>query len=109
MVLAGQGAEGQSGRAAGVGEYGPVLGCGGRLRAGFDGYKGHTAIDGIATFGTLCADCPLAAACTTSAAGRRIRIGRYEAELTRARITQQDPAWRADIGPPVQRWNASSA
>jgi hypothetical protein len=51
---------------------------------------------GIAAFGTVCADCPLAAACTTSAAGRRIRIGRYEAELTRARTTQQNPAWRAE-------------
>ena len=51
---------------------------------------------GIAAFGTLCADCPPAAACTTSAAGRRITIGRYEAELTRARTTQQNPAWRAE-------------
>ena len=61
---------------------------------------------GIAAFGTLCADCPLAAGCTTSAAGRRIRIGRYEAELTRARTTQQNPAWRAEyraIRPKVER------
>jgi hypothetical protein len=51
---------------------------------------------GMATFGTACAGCPLAAQCTTSSAGRRIRIGRYEAELVRARATQQDPAWRAE-------------
>ena len=31
MVLDGEGTEGQSGRAAGLGEYGRVLGCGGRL------------------------------------------------------------------------------
>ena len=33
LVLAGERAEGQSGRAGGVGEYGRVLGCGGRLSA----------------------------------------------------------------------------
>jgi hypothetical protein len=31
--------------------------------------------------------------CTGSAAGRTIRIGRYEAELARARAAQADPAW----------------
>jgi len=51
---------------------------------------------GIASFGTACADCPLAAQCTTAASGRRIRIGPHEAELVRARATQQDPAWRAE-------------
>lgn len=28
--------------------------------------------------------------------GRTITIGRYEAELVRARTTQSDPAWRVD-------------
>jgi hypothetical protein len=50
----------------------------------------------IASFGTACAGCPLAAGCTTAASGRRIRIGPHEAELVRARATQQDPAWRAE-------------
>ena len=51
---------------------------------------------GTAAFGTACAGCPLAAQCTTAKTGRTISIGRYEAELTRARATQQDPAWRAE-------------
>ena len=51
---------------------------------------------GTAAFAGACAGCPLAAACTTAKAGRTISIGRYEAELTRARATQQDPAWRAE-------------
>jgi Transposase domain (DUF772). len=51
---------------------------------------------GTAAFGTACAGCPLAAGCTTAKTGRTISIGRYEAELTRARTTQQDPAWRAE-------------
>jgi hypothetical protein len=51
---------------------------------------------GIASFGTACAGCPLAAQCTTAVSGRKIRIGPHEAELVRARATQQDPAWRAE-------------
>jgi hypothetical protein len=51
---------------------------------------------GMASFGTACADCPLAAQCTSAATGRRVRIGPHEAELVRARATQQDPAWRAE-------------
>jgi Transposase DDE domain/Transposase domain (DUF772) len=51
---------------------------------------------GTAAFAGACAGCPLAAACTTAKTGRTISIGRYEAELTRARATQQDPAWRAE-------------
>src|SRR5664280_1002533 len=50
----------------------------------------------IAAFGTACAGCPLASACTNAKDGRRIRIGIYEAELVRARTTQADPAWRAE-------------
>jgi hypothetical protein len=51
---------------------------------------------GTAAFGAACSGCPLAAQCTIAKAGRVIRIGRYEAELVRARATQADPAWRAD-------------
>jgi hypothetical protein len=49
---------------------------------------------GTAAFGAACAGCPLAAQCTSSSDGRTITIGRYEAELARAR--QTDPAWQAD-------------
>ena len=45
---------------------------------------------GTAAFGTTGGGCPLAAACTTAKTGRTISVGRYEAELTRARATQQD-------------------
>src|ERR1035437_1376403 len=51
---------------------------------------------GTAAFAGTCAGCPLAAQCTTAKTGRTIRIGAYEGELTRARATQQDPAWRAE-------------
>ncbi len=51
---------------------------------------------GTAVFGPACASCPLAEQCTGSAAGRTIKISRYETELTRARTTQADPAWIAD-------------
>jgi hypothetical protein len=54
------------------------------------------ASGGMASFGTACADCPLAAQCTTAASGRRIRIGPHEAELVRARANQEDPDWRAE-------------
>ena len=50
----------------------------------------------IASFGTACAGCPLAAACTNARDGRRIRIGIHEAELVRARTAQADPGWRAE-------------
>lgn len=50
----------------------------------------------IARFGTACAGCPLAARCTTSISGRTIRVGPHEAQLTRARQCQTDPAWKAD-------------
>jgi len=51
---------------------------------------------GTAVFGAACAGCPLAAQCTSSPDGRTVAIGRYEAELTRARTAQTDPAWQAD-------------
>ena len=43
---------------------------------------------GTALFGAACAACPLAVQCTGSAAGRTIKITRYEAELDRARTAQ---------------------
>lgn len=55
-----------------------------------------TAGGGSAVFGAACAACPLATQCTDSAAGRTIKISRYEAELARARAAQADPAWVAD-------------
>ena len=54
--------------------------------------KGGTA----ATFGAVCAVCPLATRCTTAKAGRRIRVGPHEASLVRAREARRDPAWLAD-------------
>ena len=51
---------------------------------------------GTAAFGAACAGCPLAAQCTSSPDGRTITIGRYEAELARARARQTNPAWQAD-------------
>lgn len=51
---------------------------------------------GTAAFGTACGRCPLAAQCTTAKTGRTISIGAHEGELTRARATQKDPAWRAE-------------
>jgi hypothetical protein len=50
----------------------------------------------IATFGIVCAACPLAARCTTDRHGRSIRVGPHEAELGRARAGARDPAWRAE-------------
>jgi hypothetical protein len=51
---------------------------------------------GTAVFGAACVACPLAVQCTGSAAGRTIKISRYEAQLARARTAQADPAWVAD-------------
>lgn len=50
----------------------------------------------VATFGAACAACPLAARCTTSKAGRSIRVGPHEASLVRAREARHDPDWLAD-------------
>ena len=50
----------------------------------------------VATFGAVCAACPLAARCTTAKAGRSIRVGPHEASLVRARKARHDPAWLAD-------------
>ena len=51
---------------------------------------------GTAYFGPACAGCPLAAQCTSSPAGRTIKIGPHEAQLARARARQTDPSWQAD-------------
>ncbi len=52
--------------------------------------------DGIAYFGEACITCPLRAQCTNTAAGRTIRVSRYEATLARARERQADDDWRKD-------------
>jgi hypothetical protein len=52
--------------------------------------------DGIAYFGEACITCPLRAQCTNAAAGRTIRVSRYEATLARARERQADDDWRKD-------------
>ena len=59
------------------------------IRRGRDG-------DGTATFAAACTDCPLRAHCTSAAAGRSIRVGRYEQRLTDARSDQQHPDWVSD-------------
>lgn len=50
----------------------------------------------LARFGVACAGCPLAAQCTSAPAGRSIRVGPHERQLTRARERQADPEWQAD-------------
>jgi hypothetical protein len=52
--------------------------------------------DGIASFESACADCPLRSDCTTAAAGRTVTVGRHEALLVEARAQAHDPAWRED-------------
>jgi hypothetical protein len=52
--------------------------------------------DGVACFGSACADCPLRSDCTTAAQGRTIQVGRHEGLLAEARANAQDPQWRDD-------------
>jgi len=52
--------------------------------------------DGTACFGEVCASCPMRASCTNAAAGRTIRVSRYEHHLADARDRQHDPAWITD-------------
>ena len=52
--------------------------------------------EGVASFGPVCAQCPLRAQCTKARDGRRITVGRHEHRLTGARAAQRDPAWQAD-------------
>jgi Transposase DDE domain/Transposase domain (DUF772) len=49
-----------------------------------------------ASFGEVCASCPLADRCTKAAGGRTITITAYEAELAAARARQADPDRAAD-------------
>jgi hypothetical protein len=56
----------------------------------------HQRHAAVAKFGAACTSCPLGTQCTSSPAGRTITISPHEAQLTRARITQTDPAWKAD-------------
>ncbi len=51
---------------------------------------------GTASFGTACTGCLFRAECTTSRKGRTVTVSPYEAELSRARARQADPAWQAD-------------
>jgi len=51
---------------------------------------------GMAYFGAACASCPLAAQCTAAKGGRTISVGPHEEQLGRARVAQQEPAWRQD-------------
>ncbi|MGI9017565.1 MAG: IS1182 family transposase, partial [Euzebya sp.] len=59
------------------------------IRRGADG-------SGTASFGKVCATCPLREQCTTAAAGRNVRVGVHEPALARARTRQQAPGWQAD-------------
>ena len=49
----------------------------------------------IASFGPVCASCPLAAQCTTAKGGRTVYVGPYEEQLAAARTRQRDPDWQA--------------
>jgi Transposase DDE domain/Transposase domain (DUF772) len=70
----------------------------------------RTLKDGrIAYFASACPACPLAAQCTSSPAGRTIRLGLHDGALTRARARQTNPAWMADYKatrPKVERKQA---
>jgi hypothetical protein len=49
----------------------------------------------IASFGPVCASCPLATQCTTAKGGRTVYVGPYEEQLAAARTRQRDPDWQA--------------
>lgn len=59
------------------------------IRRGADG-------TGTAYFADACASCPLRDSCTHAAGGRTIRVGIYEAALTRARQRQKSTEWQDD-------------
>jgi hypothetical protein len=48
----------------------------------------------LASFGGLCAGCPLAEKCTSSPSGRTIHIGLYERQLAAARARQSTHEWK---------------
>lgn len=54
----------------------------------------HRDGTGKASFGSVCATCPLREQCTASPKGRMINVGIYEAALTRAREKQRDQKWK---------------
>ena len=60
---------------------------------------------GVAKFAAHCATCPLRSECTTSSAGRKIRVGVHEAALAKIKLTQ--PGART-TGPRDPSSNASS-
>lgn len=51
---------------------------------------------GRATFGAVCAACPLRARCTTSAAGRKLVIGEHDQVRRAHRRQARDPQFQAD-------------
>jgi Transposase DDE domain/Transposase domain (DUF772) len=51
---------------------------------------------GTASFGKLCAACPLAEHCTTSNGGRAITVGPHEEVLQAHKAEQADPDWQND-------------
>jgi len=54
----------------------------------------HPTGGGTASFGDLCASCPLRDMCTTSATGRTVTVHPREATLKKHRSRQADPAWK---------------
>jgi len=54
------------------------------------------ASGGTARFGAATGTCPLAPGCTSSAKGRAVWVGNYEAQLAAARARHADPARAAD-------------
>jgi len=53
-----------------------------------------TGAAGIASFGDLCASCPLAARCTTAKTGRTITIHPHEQVLQKHKAEQQQEEWQ---------------
>ncbi|GAC1379235.1 MAG: hypothetical protein NVSMB4_08650 [Acidimicrobiales bacterium] len=51
---------------------------------------------GSASFGPVCAGCPLREQCTTAGSGRSINVGAHEGQLAAARARQQHPDWVGD-------------
>lgn len=80
-----------------------TVGCPGGHRAS---YQPRRDGSGEVRFGSVCADCPLRAQCTTAKDGRTVKIGPREALLAKHRARQQDPGWTADYNahrPKVER------
>ncbi|MEC3982901.1 transposase, partial [Amycolatopsis sp. H20-H5] len=58
--------------------------------------RAHARRSGQASFGAVCATCPLVAQCTSASGGRTITISAHEKHLATARARQRDPGWKAD-------------